>query len=203
MGHRPDCPTGPSLTTYLRPWCTGAPRVRRRPRAIVRGESVPSRWRPSNAIHIAFTGCYRRRPRVVPVGTTKPLDAPRDQGFDRPRDVGGAQEERRDGAHALDLAPAGSPPDARHLATGTPRGRIPRDRAGRERGTPGPSGPPSRVAQLQSSGDEIQHVMYFQFDNVHFQRDNPNVPSDVEQMPNLLNFISAERHAPRPTTTRS
>jgi hypothetical protein len=28
-----------------------------------------------------------------------------------------------------------------------------------------------------------------EFDNVHFTRDNPNVPSDLEQMPNLLNFI--------------
>ena len=28
-----------------------------------------------------------------------------------------------------------------------------------------------------------------QFDNVHFLRDNPNVPSDLEQMPNLLNFM--------------
>src|SRR5207344_3223203 len=27
------------------------------------------------------------------------------------------------------------------------------------------------------------------FDNVHFLRDNPNVPSDLEQMPHLLNFI--------------
>ncbi|HWC86952.1 MAG TPA: hypothetical protein VG388_10455 [Solirubrobacteraceae bacterium] len=27
------------------------------------------------------------------------------------------------------------------------------------------------------------------FDNVHFFRDNPNVPSDLELMPNLLNFI--------------
>jgi hypothetical protein len=35
----------------------------------------------------------------------------------------------------------------------------------------------------------IKHVIYVIFDNVHFQRDNPNVPSDVEQMPNLLNFI--------------
>jgi len=35
----------------------------------------------------------------------------------------------------------------------------------------------------------IQHVIYFQFDNVHFTRDNPNVPSDLEQMPNLLNFM--------------
>jgi hypothetical protein len=31
--------------------------------------------------------------------------------------------------------------------------------------------------------------VYIEFDNVHFTRDNPNVPSDLEQMPNLLNFI--------------
>lgn len=35
----------------------------------------------------------------------------------------------------------------------------------------------------------IKHVIYIQFDNTHFTRDNPNVPSDLEQMPNLLNFI--------------
>jgi hypothetical protein len=32
-------------------------------------------------------------------------------------------------------------------------------------------------------------VIYVQFDNLHFTRDNPNIPSDLEQMPNLLNFI--------------
>ena len=31
--------------------------------------------------------------------------------------------------------------------------------------------------------------MQLTFDNVHFFRDNPNVPSDLEQMPNLLNFF--------------
>ncbi|HEU5199235.1 MAG TPA: hypothetical protein VFU32_06340 [Ktedonobacterales bacterium] len=36
---------------------------------------------------------------------------------------------------------------------------------------------------------QIKHVISIQFDNVHFTRDNPNVPSDLEQMPNLLNFI--------------
>ncbi|HEX6778300.1 MAG TPA: hypothetical protein VF099_08875 [Ktedonobacterales bacterium] len=36
---------------------------------------------------------------------------------------------------------------------------------------------------------QIKHVIYVQFDNTHFTRDNPNVPSDLEQMPNLLNFI--------------
>jgi hypothetical protein len=35
----------------------------------------------------------------------------------------------------------------------------------------------------------VQHVIYVQFDNTHFRRDNPNVPSDLEQMPHLLNFI--------------
>ncbi|HEX8092360.1 hypothetical protein [Jatrophihabitans sp.] len=28
-------------------------------------------------------------------------------------------------------------------------------------------------------------------DNVHFSRDNPNVPSDLEQMPHLLNFLTS------------
>lgn len=35
----------------------------------------------------------------------------------------------------------------------------------------------------------IKHVVQIQFDNVHLIRDNPNVPSDLEQMPNLLNFL--------------
>ena len=36
----------------------------------------------------------------------------------------------------------------------------------------------------------VKHVIYLIFDNVHFLRDNPNVPSDLEQMPHLLNFIA-------------
>jgi hypothetical protein len=40
------------------------------------------------------------------------------------------------------------------------------------------------------AGGKIQHVIYLQFDNVHYSRDNPNVPSDLEQMPNLLSFIT-------------
>jgi hypothetical protein len=31
----------------------------------------------------------------------------------------------------------------------------------------------------------IEHIVYLQFDNVHLRRDIPNVPSDLEQMPNL------------------
>src|SRR5579864_1248176 len=45
------------------------------------------------------------------------------------------------------------------------------------------------TCQLNSARGAIQHVIYIQFDNTHFTRDNPNVPSDLEQMPNLLNFI--------------
>src|ERR1700738_2055721 len=45
--------------------------------------------------------------------------------------------------------------------------------------------------QLNSAQGAIQHVIYIQFDNTHFTRDNPNVPSDLEQMPNLLNFIES------------
>src|SRR5882762_7330266 len=38
----------------------------------------------------------------------------------------------------------------------------------------------------------VKHVISIQFDNVHFTRDNPNVPSDLEQMPNLLNFLERD-----------
>jgi hypothetical protein len=38
-------------------------------------------------------------------------------------------------------------------------------------------------------GNGISHVVNIVFDNVHFSRDNPNVPSDLEQMPHLLNFL--------------
>lgn len=45
------------------------------------------------------------------------------------------------------------------------------------------------ACQLQSPTGKIQRVVYVVFDNVHLRRDNPNVPSDLEQMPNLLNFM--------------
>lgn len=48
----------------------------------------------------------------------------------------------------------------------------------------------SAAAQACQLGNGIKHVIYIQFDNTHFRRDNPNVPSDLEQMPNLLNFIT-------------
>ena len=45
------------------------------------------------------------------------------------------------------------------------------------------------ACDLRAEGGKIKHVIYLQFDNTHFLRDNPHVPSDLEQMPNLLNFI--------------
>ncbi|MDQ1732585.1 MAG: hypothetical protein QOK10_2744 [Pseudonocardiales bacterium] len=40
-------------------------------------------------------------------------------------------------------------------------------------------------------GNGVKHVISIVFDNVHFSRDNPNVPSDLEQMPTLLNFLKS------------
>ena len=41
-----------------------------------------------------------------------------------------------------------------------------------------------------SKDGKIKHLIYLQFDNVHWRRDNPNVPSDIEQMPHLLDFMT-------------
>ena len=45
--------------------------------------------------------------------------------------------------------------------------------------------------QLSNGAGPVQHVIYLQFDNTHFRRDNPNVASDLEQMPHLLNFLQS------------
>jgi hypothetical protein len=42
---------------------------------------------------------------------------------------------------------------------------------------------------LGNAAGAIRHVIYLQFDNTHLTRDRPAVPSDLEQMPHLLNFI--------------
>ena len=41
-------------------------------------------------------------------------------------------------------------------------------------------------------GNGVQHVVNVVFDNTHFTRDNPNVPSDLQQMPALLNFMKGQ-----------
>jgi hypothetical protein len=57
------------------------------------------------------------------------------------------------------------------------------------------SAPAAAVSTAPSSacrlGNGVQHVINLVFDNVHFSRDNPNVPSDLEQMPHLLNFLKS------------
>ncbi|HYA89722.1 MAG TPA: hypothetical protein VEF54_02740 [archaeon] len=55
---------------------------------------------------------------------------------------------------------------------------------------------------LNSPSGQVHHIIYIQFDNVHFERDNPNVPADLEQLPHLLNFLKdngtlyANHHTP-------
>jgi hypothetical protein len=50
-----------------------------------------------------------------------------------------------------------------------------------------------KTAQVKTTGCQlgngVKHVVELTFDNVHFFRDNPNVPSDLQMMPNLLNFL--------------
>ncbi len=56
------------------------------------------------------------------------------------------------------------------------------------------SAPVAAGAKPQSAchlGNGVKHVVSIVFDNVHFFRDNPNVPSDLEQMPHLLNFLKS------------
>jgi hypothetical protein len=64
---------------------------------------------------------------------------------------------------------------------------------GSDTGVAAPAGaaqPAPASCVLGNAAGNISHVIYIQFDNVHYTRDNPNVPSDLEQMPNLLNFIT-------------
>jgi hypothetical protein len=75
------------------------------------------------------------------------------------------------------LAVAGSSQTG-HAAVTLPNGNA---------GPNGKTGQPSAGACDLANG--IKHVVQLTFDNVHFFRDNPNVPSDLELMPNLLNFF--------------
>src|ERR1700730_3616884 len=60
----------------------------------------------------------------------------------------------------------------------------------------------SARCQFDSPGGQVKRVVHIVFDNVHLRRDNPDVPSDLEQMPTLLNFIqnngtiSGNHHTP-------
>ena len=56
-------------------------------------------------------------------------------------------------------------------------------------GPTGAAAAPSSPSNACHLGNGVSHVIDIVFDNVHFARDNPNVPSDLEQMPHLLNFL--------------
>ncbi len=45
---------------------------------------------------------------------------------------------------------------------------------------------------LNEPNSSIKHVVFLQFDNTHLSRDNPNVPSDLEQMPTLYDFLTTK-----------
>jgi hypothetical protein len=51
-------------------------------------------------------------------------------------------------------------------------------------------GSTTSTCALGASGSAVKHVIYIQLDNVHYTPDQPNVPSDLEQMPDLLHFIT-------------
>jgi hypothetical protein len=52
--------------------------------------------------------------------------------------------------------------------------------------------PVRATCQLKSPSGDVSHVIVLMFDNLHLRRDNPNVPSDLEQMPHLLEFLRHE-----------
>ncbi|HET6208969.1 MAG TPA: hypothetical protein VFD94_01225 [Jatrophihabitans sp.] len=58
-------------------------------------------------------------------------------------------------------------------------------------GTPAVATPRSQSSSGCQLNNGVKHVISLVFDNVHFSRDNPNVPSDLEQMPHLLNFLKS------------
>jgi hypothetical protein len=60
------------------------------------------------------------------------------------------------------------------------------------KGKPGGPGIAPMTCQINGPTGQVQHVVFLIFDNVHFLRDRPNVPSDLEQMPHLLNFIRSK-----------
>lgn len=62
-------------------------------------------------------------------------------------------------------------------------------RADASQGDAGEQAPSNAPCRLGNGAGRIEHVIYIQFDNTHLLRDRREVPSDLEQMPHLLNFI--------------
>ncbi|HEX9097122.1 MAG TPA: hypothetical protein VF990_13595 [Candidatus Dormibacteraeota bacterium] len=79
---------------------------------------------------------------------------------------------------------------ARSLARFLAVALLPASVAGITAVTASASKPAATTTGCQLSGP-VKHVIYLVFDNTHFTRDNPNVPSDLEQMPHLLNFLTS------------
>src|ERR1700760_4718108 len=50
------------------------------------------------------------------------------------------------------------------------------------------NGDPEASCSLGSNG-KVKHMIYLQFDNVHFNQDRQNVAGDLVQMPHLYNFL--------------
>jgi hypothetical protein len=67
--------------------------------------------------------------------------------------------------------------------------RLPGTGHGAARHAAAPFGAGQAGCALGANG-KIRHVIYVMFDNTHYTRDNPNVPSDLQQMPNLLDFLT-------------
>ena len=55
---------------------------------------------------------------------------------------------------------------------------------------PAATGPAATTTAGCRLGNGVKHVVQLTFDNVHFFRDNPNVPSDLQMLPNLLHFFT-------------
>src|SRR4051812_37476851 len=50
--------------------------------------------------------------------------------------------------------------------------------------------PATATCALDPANGKIKHVVQVQFDNTHLMRDAPSIPSDLEQMPHLLGFLT-------------
>jgi hypothetical protein len=46
------------------------------------------------------------------------------------------------------------------------------------------------ICPLAAAGSSLKHIVFLQFDNLHLERDVPNVPSDLERMPALFHFLT-------------
>jgi hypothetical protein len=71
------------------------------------------------------------------------------------------------------------------VAAGVAAAQV-RSNAGGASAAAAPSG-----CQLSSPSSKIKHVVFLDFDNTHYMRDDQSVASDLEQMPHLLNFLKS------------